>query len=103
MRRSCYSHIKYINDPITDVINTINFIVLDNTFRDLHPKNYTKEELELHLLLFQSDFFELFNNQRFMNALVTSMYSHKLVLDEIKDALSKALKLKQLIDSELEK
>ena len=95
------SHNKYINDPITDVINTLNFIVLDNALSELHPKKYTNEELESHYRLFQSDFFELFNNQRFMNSIVTSMYSYELVLSEIQDAYSKALKLKQLIDYEL--
>lgn len=94
-------HKKYIDDPITDVLNTLNFVVLDNALSDLHPKNYNKEELESYLESFRSDFFELFNNQRFMNAVVTSMYSHELILSEIQDAYSKALKLKQLIEYEL--
>lgn len=95
------SHDKYINDPVIDVINSLNFIVLDNSLSELHPKNYTKEELESHYRVFQSDFFELFNNQRFMNSVVASTYSYELVRGEIQDAYSKALKLKKLIDYEL--
>ncbi|MCR9290947.1 MAG: DUF6090 family protein [Bacteroidetes bacterium] len=96
-------HDKNINDPIFDNLNALNLIVLDNTFSDLHSKTYTSEELEAYLELIRSDLFKLINNQKFMNSMVASMYSHELVLGEIQDAYANAQKLKQLIDSELEK
>ena len=95
------SHRKMIGEPVNEILNTLNFVELDNAYSNLHPKTYTKTELESLLELFGNDFFELVNNQKFMNSLVFSMYSHELVLGEIQHAHSNAQRLKQLIDDEL--
>ena len=97
------SHDKYANDPIVEIINTINFIVIEDKFKEIHPKNYSTEEKIFHFNLIRNDILELFNNQKFMNYLVSYNYSYELILGEIQEAYSKALKLKQQIDSELKK
>ena len=96
------SHDKHISDPIFDILNTLNFIVLDNKLSELHPKTYTREELESHLELIRNDLFNLFHNQEFMNSLVTSIYNYELVSGELQEAHSKAKKLKVLIEDELD-
>ncbi len=95
-------HEKYIGEPVTDIINNLNFIPLDDSFKHIHPKTYTEKELESYLAAFRKDLFGLFNNQRFMNSIVGLMYSEELLLGEIQAANSQAKKLKELIDKELE-
>ena len=79
----------------------LDFVILDDAMGELHPKKYSKKEIELYENRVINDIMKLVDNKVFMNSLVSLRYSHTLIVGEMEEALDKAKELLILIDKEL--
>lgn len=94
-------HEKNISDPSFKILNYLDYIALDRAFKKLHPKEYSQKEIREYEDSVTKRFMNLIKNNLFINSLVGSAYSYRLVLGEMEEARSKAKELLTLIEAEL--
>ena len=95
------AHEEYISTPSNKILDYLDYIVLDNAFEELHPKEFNIEEIRAFEDSVTHNFMNLIKDNSFMNSLVGSTYSHNLVVGEMEDAQNRAKELLNLIELEL--
>lgn len=96
-------HEKYISDPSFKKLKYLDYVILDSSFSELHPRKYSGKELQKAFKDVQENIMNLVNDKVFMNSMIGSVYSHTMILGEMESAKNKAEELLALIDKELKR
>jgi hypothetical protein len=95
-------HEKFVSDKAFEILNYLDYIVLDRSKSELHPRPYQPEELRSYYTKMQDNILKLINDKVFMNSLVGTTYSHTIVIEELQDAHQKCTDLLSLVEKELD-
>ena len=95
------NHNKMVLQPVDQALDFKTLIALDESYKELYPREYTYEEQLGYYELLKKEVTTLIENQTFTNFLVGRMQSYDLIMGELQDAQSQAQELQELIEEEL--